>query len=307
MHRLLPAIMATLALTAAMPIFCQTPFTENLVANGNFNLGDLTGWTEAGPQTIPSWHGAPPVPAQVFSNSAPMHVTEIRYYEQGDRHIVRTAIAYTVKAYDEYSVGWTHSGATTMGYPWISQVIRVAPGTYLANASWRVVAGHEAADVGKFSPKQYGHSSREVSAIPSKVKPGADFQNSPKTRKETNPPGQSKTSTTARTIGGALIINTDKDINAYSDKGSVLTSIVWNDESQGKWLLKSANDLKITTLTGYIEVRLQLCVPESKYLVFDRFKQSTSYDYVAFDDVVLQLTPVEPQETQQSTTETVQQ
>jgi len=290
-------LLAVLLVTASA-VLAQNPYMENLVANGNFNQGSLAGWTEAGPDTIPTWHGAPPVPAQVFSDGAPMHVTEIRYYEQGGRHIVRTAIASTVRAYDKYSVGWTLSGATTMGYPWISQVIRVAPGTYTATVSWRVIAGHEtAADraAANTPPKP-----AEPAPAPAPAKSDAKVKTtaSPNASKpETVKPAETpKPPDVTRTIGGALIINTDKDINAYSDKGSVFTGAVWNDESKGKWLTKTANDVNITTLTGYIEVRLQLLTPGSKYVVFDRLKQNTDCDYVAFDDVVLQLTPVEPQQ-----------
>lgn len=286
------------SLVIASTVLAQNPYMENLVANGNFNQGSLAGWTEAGPDAIPTWHGAPPVPAQVFSDSAPMHVTEIRYYEQGGRHIVRTAIASTVRAYDKYSVGWTLSGATTMGYPWISQVIRVAPGTYTANVSWRVVAGHETAADRAAVNNPTKPAEPAPTPVPAKTDAKAKTPATPKaSTSETAKPAEApKPPAVPRTIGGAFIINTDKDINAYSDKGSVFTGAVWNDESKGKWLTKTANDVKITTQTGYIEVRLQLLTPGSKYVVFDRLKQSTDCDYVAFDDVVLQLTPVEPQQ-----------
>ncbi|MGB9587850.1 MAG: hypothetical protein ACPL7O_06670 [Armatimonadota bacterium] len=287
-----------ISLAIASAVLAQNPFAENLVANGNFNQGSLAGWTEAGPDTIPTWHGAPPVPAQVFSDAAPMHVTEIRYYNQGGRHIVRTAIASTVGAYDKYSMGWTLSGATTMGYPWINQVIRVAPGTYTATVSWRVVAGHETAADRAAANNPSKPAEPAPAPAPAKADAKAKTTATPNAPKPevAKPVEAPKPPAVPRTIGGVFIINTDKDINAYTDKGSVFTGVVWNDESKGKWLTKTADNIKFTTHTGYIEVRLQLLPATSKYIVFDRFKQNTDCDYVAFDDVVLQLTPVEPQQ-----------
>lgn len=128
----------------------------NLVVNGDFETGDLRGWVEAGNATIPryathpAWAG--PVssmrtPAQVFSAEVPLYVYE--FYDDGDgmRHMRMSALAHEIKPKAGYSVGWTRTGVGGLNFPWISQVLRVAPGRYLLNASWDVMSMSSSRDV----------------------------------------------------------------------------------------------------------------------------------------------------------------
>lgn len=121
-------------------------FGANLLVNGGFETGDLDGWTEAGPSTITTWQGAKPVPLQVFRDTAPMFVAEVYNSPTGSRHIRRAGMASSVKPMKDYSAGWTLAGSPQMGYPWISQIVRVAPGKYRLSASWDVLVANGKTD-----------------------------------------------------------------------------------------------------------------------------------------------------------------
>lgn len=115
----------------------------NLLVNGDFETGDLTGWTESDPSKIPMWIEARSVPAQVFSSFAPMSVYEILFDELGLIYRRRVGVADAVKPKAGFSVGWARTGRNEQGYPWISQTIRVPPGKYYLSASWDVIAEHQ--------------------------------------------------------------------------------------------------------------------------------------------------------------------
>lgn len=153
-------------------LFCVVALTaslaaDNLVAEGDFENGDLRGvlprwwqkheyepypmnippgWVEAGPDTVKGWQGGAPVPVQFFRENAPMYVYELTTDEKGIRHRKRVAVAREVPPKTGYSVGWTLSGSTEQGRPWISQIIYVPPGKYLMDASWDVLARGPSAD-----------------------------------------------------------------------------------------------------------------------------------------------------------------
>lgn len=114
----------------------------NLLANGDFETGDLSGWSEEGP-TYYTWKfqscGAPPVPAQVFSAEVPMSIIEV-YYGKGTLRYQRPIglLPELLPSHGKWALGWTRSGWDHMGYGWARQILRVAPGKYLMNASWDV-------------------------------------------------------------------------------------------------------------------------------------------------------------------------
>jgi hypothetical protein len=113
---------------------------ENLVVNGNFDKGDLIGWTIATPKNTPGWRGEWPVPTQVFCQAAPMAIHEVYIGSRGDRHIRRIGIVKDVIPPQGYAVGWTRTGIHDQGHPWISQIIKVKPGKYLMSASCDCIA-----------------------------------------------------------------------------------------------------------------------------------------------------------------------
>lgn len=114
----------------------------NLLYNGDFENGDLTCWTPSKPAYFTSlWEqmGKRPTPPQVFCDKAPMYVYQIA---NGGKYLRRIGIADDCKSKSGYSVGWTRAGGPEMGYPFISQILQVAPGKYKVEASWDVVAWH---------------------------------------------------------------------------------------------------------------------------------------------------------------------
>jgi hypothetical protein len=125
-----------------LPLIASPLLAENLLYNGNFETGDLTGWTEGTPETTNMFDGPQGVPCQIFSNKVPMSVYE-KIYEDlsyGDRHFRRIALAPKMKAKNGYSARWAKTGSWREGYPWIQQIIRVNPGKYLLDALWDCIA-----------------------------------------------------------------------------------------------------------------------------------------------------------------------
>lgn len=236
MHRYVILFLVPLLTASSLPA------AANIVVNGDFETGDLAGWTEAGPKTISSWRGADPVPAQVFSKAAPAYIAEVYVSPSGSRHIKRAGLARNLEPKEGYSVGWTRAGLGQMGHPWISQIVRIAPGKYSLSVSWDCAAWNGFA--------------------------GA--------RRETR-----------HQAGGALILNTDSDLNTYGTEGKLATLTVWDDESKGKWVSKLSKNLQVDTKTGYIEVRLQMLINNTELL------PASSFEYVAFDNVSLEFTPVQ--------------
>ncbi|MCL6629766.1 MAG: hypothetical protein K6U00_09225 [Armatimonadetes bacterium] len=114
----------------------------NLVSNGDFEKGDLIGWTLSEQKTGKGWQGETPVPTQVFCEAAPMAIHEIYIGGQGDRHIRRIGIIKDVIPPKGYAVGWTRAGIHDQRHPWISQIIRVEPGRYIMNASCDGIAAN---------------------------------------------------------------------------------------------------------------------------------------------------------------------
>lgn len=88
-----------------------------------------------------------------------------------------------------------------------------------------------------------------------------------------------------RTDAGMFIVNTDEAIGHADFEAPTFARTVWNTESAGKWLKKAILRTPIETKTGWVEVRLVFrhngsrAIPEDKYC------------YVAFDDIVVELTP----------------
>lgn len=131
-------LLISLLLTSIMTARC----VGNLLYNGDFETGDLTRWTPSKPAYFtPLWEqmGKPPTPPQVFCDNAPMYVYQIA---NGGKYLRRIGIADNCKSKSGYSVGWTRTGGPEMGYPFVSQILQVAPGKYKVEASWDVVAWH---------------------------------------------------------------------------------------------------------------------------------------------------------------------
>ncbi|MGB9587849.1 MAG: hypothetical protein ACPL7O_06665 [Armatimonadota bacterium] len=117
-------------------------YAANLVANGDFEKGDLIGWALSERPTGKGWQGETPVPTQVFSQEAPMVIHEIYIGPQGDRHIRRIGIAKEVVPPKGYAVGWSRAGIHDQRHPWISQIIKVEPGRYIMSASCDGIAAN---------------------------------------------------------------------------------------------------------------------------------------------------------------------
>lgn len=228
---------------------------ENLVAEGDFENGDLRGvlprwwqkheyepypmnvppgWTEAGPDTVKGWQGGAPVPVQFFRENAPMYMYELSTDENGIRHTKRVAVAREIPAKTGYAVGWTLTGSTEQGQPWISQIIHTQPGKYLMNASWDVLVRGS--------------------------------------------------STGSRTLG-AFVVNVDQYVERYEVEKPAFRRDVRTAQSRGKWLSQSVKDYPIETKTGGIELRLMF-VEQGKSPI-----PREAYSCVAFDNIVLELTP----------------
>jgi len=225
----------------ALSLMASPLLAENLLYNGNFETGDLTSWTEAGPN-IPQWHGASPVPAQIFHTKSPMFISEIFHQDRGRRIIRRHGMAEQPVARYNWSLGWTRSGSRLMGFPWVSQRIHVSPGKYLVSVKWDVVAGSTVENQGP------------------------------------------------QTVGGILMVLADDKLNACTTDDLGIRRTTWNNESNGKWVTRSFEAVPLQTRTGYIEVRLQMWDHN------DQDIKLPDYQFVAFDNVELHLTPVGPAE-----------
>lgn len=193
---------------------------ENLIVNGDFETGDLTGWIDASPETVPQFAtkgafrakmGYFPPPTQVFSADAPMYIGEMYSDANGVRRMRNIGLAEEVKPRGKYAVGWTRTGEGKVNYPWISQILHVAPGRYLMNASWDVA-----------------------------VRGGG-----------TKPHLES--------MAGLIGIFVDGQIHRWVRSDSRLRPMVWHNDSKGGWITHTPFEgYPIETSTGRIEVRL-LC------------------------------------------------
>lgn len=232
----------------------------NMIVNGDFETGDLYGWEEEGPSWYP-WmfhaQGTPPLPAQVFSADAPMTIMSVTYGEAGIRHMRRAGIVENAApkpgSGGKYAVGWARTDWEHIGYPWISQTFKVAPGKYLMNASWDVAAWN--------------------SRFPDDTLEGL-------------------------AAAGMFMVFIDDHVDEYTQDSGTFNEVVWNRESEGKWLTESISNLPIETKTGKIEIRLQywplkwsVWTPKRRPLTF-----FPHYEWVAFDNIYVDLTPVGSEE-----------
>lgn len=199
----------------------------NLLVNGDFETGDLTGWTEGTPETTNMFDGPQGVPCQIFSNKAPMSVYEI--YEDplyGDRHFRRIALATKVRAKEGYSAGWAKTGSWREGYPWIQQIIKVNPGKYLLNASWDCVSEN------LFFPKHDGGPAGAIFVV------------------------------YADEMITSYIIDEE-----HPAPPTLCRKTTWSMESKGNWITKSITDFPIETKTGHIAVRLWFSDHDHQYSI----------------------------------------
>lgn len=229
----------------------------NMLINGDFETGDLTGWREAGPSYY-SWKfqawAALPVPAQVFSAAVPPCMMEIAY----DRHTVRhVRPAGLVKdlvpppgSGNKWAMCWVRSGWEHMGYPWISQIFHIAPGRYKMTASWDVAVWNT---VGKGDPND-------------------------------------------QWVAGMFMVHVDKDVDSYTLDETAFRMTVWDSESKGLWIHKEVSDKIIETRTGKVEVRLEYLQGKLTPHITSPQLPVPNYGYVAFDNVKFDLELVGPLE-----------
>lgn len=235
--------MKTLMVLTILAMMTLPAVGGNMIVNGDFETGDLHGWVEAGPDTVPRYetHGAGdgplgplPTPAQVFNSAAPLYILEQYDEPEGVRHVRAIGLASDIAPKSGYSCGWTRTGLDKTNYPWIRQILRVAPGRYLVNASWDVICW---AGAGK-----------------------ADRQ----------------------ALAGILFVHVDDQVNWYTLKENALRRTVWNTESNGKWVHKEVKDHPIETATGNIEVRLMILHGNEDPIVPPDFEY-VAFDNVVFD------------------------
>lgn len=199
---------------------------ENMLVNGDFETGDLYGWIEAGPDTVPRyiWHlpsngpgGNPPPPIQVFSADAPLYIYERFTDKESGKRCMRTiGLAPKPTPMKGYSAGYACTGVKAeMCTPWLSQIFHVAPGRYKVNISYDVAVSGGKGD-------------------------------------KTN------------TICLMTKVHTDDRINEVNVAEIPLRQSTWNTQSKGEWVSKSLKDFVLETTTGEIEFRLLFNTSDEK-------------------------------------------
>lgn len=195
---------------------------DNWLINGDFETGDLTGWTVAGDCTaMPLWSGPPGLPFQVYSESQPLYVTEDYFDPTGYpwKWLWRQTsdIASEPAAKDGFSAVRTHRGpihdrdCCGNYHSWISQTFEVPRGKYVINAS---------ADFTAFNPT---------------------FEEEPWSE------------------AAYMQVLTDDNINACGTPDCITcgwSKYVWNQDCEGEWVKVSPGPRIIFTLDGLVQVRL---------------------------------------------------